>query len=516
MKFRRLSMTLATLCLWVFALPSWSEEWLYTVRPGDELWNLAAKYCGSAKYTDRLADHNNLGAGQLIRPGSRIRFPIEWLVRGPAHAEVISVFGAAYLTPGRMPLEVGNRIDMGQSVETAEGSAAVRFADESVLMIAPRSRVLFNVLTAYGDSGMVDTNLRFYEGRGTSKIVRRNAGSKFRISTPSGTAAVRGTEFRIGVEPDVSFTETLTGTVGFISDVETPVPAGFGIAASERGITKEELLPAPLWLSPAGTVAIGGSVEWQPLAAADRYRVNVFRAAHERTAVAQAVVTGTTFTVPDLPHGDYQIAVRGVSAAGLEGFDSRLPMEVLSAAPAMTAKTSSTAGLTRLDWQPSDVGPPYLVEVSQNDDFTAPTEYPSTTAQLSLPNLRPGEYAWRVKDRTSVFSNVGTLVVAPATVGSLEIKTDLLQLSMNWSAVDDAERYRIQISRDDDFSNLLHDIETIDTDAEISLQDYGTHHVRIAAIAQGLQGEPAMRQFSAQSKPLWWLLSLLILPILAL
>lgn len=116
----------------------WGEDWLYTVRPGDELWNVAAKYCGSANFATRLAAHNKLDDPKLVRPGTRIKIPIEWLVRQPADATVVSALGTAYLyAPQREPVEVGQKVSMGHSIETADGSVAVQFADESLLMIAP-------------------------------------------------------------------------------------------------------------------------------------------------------------------------------------------------------------------------------------------------------------------------------------------------------------------------------------------------------------------------------------------
>ena len=140
---------------------------------------------------------------------------------------------------------------MGDSVITAEGAVLVQFADTSELAIQPNSEVLFNKLTAFGPAGMVDTHLRFAYGRGNARVQPQNRGDRFRIQTPQGIAAVRGTEFRVGhrSEENASNSETLEGLVAFLRpDQNTDLPAGFGVAASARGVVKETLLDAPQWL----------------------------------------------------------------------------------------------------------------------------------------------------------------------------------------------------------------------------------------------------------------------------
>ena len=495
----------------------WAQDWTYTIRPGDELWNIAAKYCGSAKFAARLAAHNKLDDPKQVRAGTRINIPIDWLVRQPAQARVVSAYGTAHLyAPEQRPAEVGQQVGMGHSIETAEGSVAVQFADDSLLMIAPESRVLFNVLTAFGDTGMVDTNLRFYRGRGTSKIIRRHGASSFRISTPSGTAAVRGTEFRVGVEPEVSYTETLSGEVGYITSSETSVPAGFGIAASSQGVAKEALLPAPGWISQPGAIGLGQSVRWQPLANAEGYRASVYRAQDTRTAVAEVVTPDSEYVVQALTPGDYLISVRGISARGIEGFEEPLALTVRGAPPLTRSTPRAEAGNVQLEWRPTSVGAPYVVQVAASDAFAGAAEYSSRAAQLTLPDLTPGTYRWRVRDQQSVFSEPPGLSVRPRAVADLEVESALLQLTVRWEPVAGADAYRVEISREPDFARIVYNKDGHETGRELALQEYGVHYVRVTALSGGLQSDPAQRQFELRPKPLSWLWSLLILPLFAL
>ena len=53
-------------------LPVHADDWLYTIRPGDELWSIAQTYCGSARAAEEIARHNGIADATRIRAGERI------------------------------------------------------------------------------------------------------------------------------------------------------------------------------------------------------------------------------------------------------------------------------------------------------------------------------------------------------------------------------------------------------------------------------------------------------------
>ena len=54
------------------------------------------------------------------------------------------------------------------SITGSESYANIQFADGSVMRISPDSEVVFDTLSAYRDTGMVDSRVRISRGSGAS------------------------------------------------------------------------------------------------------------------------------------------------------------------------------------------------------------------------------------------------------------------------------------------------------------------------------------------------------------
>ena len=326
------------LCLaLLLPLDSQADDWSYTIRPGDDLWTIARDYCGSAKVAPKIAEHNKIGDVYTLKIGSRISIPTYWLVFAPTTARITALQGTVthQTTDGSRSATSNAEINMGDVVITETGSAQVTFADQSTITIQPGSRVLFNKLTAFGPAGMVDTHLRFTYGNGTSRVQPQNRGDRFRIETPEGIAAVRGTEFRVGYAQDTSVAnaETLEGEIAFIGFREVDVPQGFGVAASQGGITKENLLNPPSLTSTAEEIFSGDSVSWQAVLDADHYVVSWSDQASSQTTTKLEKTSEPELEVSVDP-GRYQFSVRAVSASGIQGYDATQAMIVKEIPPA--------------------------------------------------------------------------------------------------------------------------------------------------------------------------------------
>ena len=59
------------------------EDWFYTLRPGDDLWQIALRYCGSGNQATAIAAHNGLQNPTQLRAGQRIAIPVAWLAFAP-------------------------------------------------------------------------------------------------------------------------------------------------------------------------------------------------------------------------------------------------------------------------------------------------------------------------------------------------------------------------------------------------------------------------------------------------
>lgn len=511
----------ALLC---YAGPALAVDWTYTVRPGDELWTIATRFCGSYRIAERIADYNDLAVAR-VTAGDRLRIPIEWLVFAPAQAEVIAVSGNTQRldTDGRQhALKVGDLLNMGERVVTTDGSAKIRFADRSTIVVEPDSNVLLNKLTAFGPGGMVDTHLKFRYGRSRSSVSPVARGSRFRIHTPAGIAAVRGTDFRIGVieatdgQPaDMALTETLTGSVDFIADATSEVPAGYGLAASDAGVVKETLLNPPVWSDTRTEIGETEPLAWQALAGAGSYRMSIARTSDVDVPLATRLVTANSTTL-NVPAGEYRVALRGISETQIEGFDAQRTLRVLGNAPQPLAFDRTTAHIVPFAW--SETGGGYRFELSSGTDFSDPVVHETSEPNVAVP-LNPGRYRWRVRDVSSTYSAPQPFTVFPAAPSGLRSSNDYLSLSVDWAAVPGADRYRLELSRTRSFAaadvvtqvevpagadNISH---TLDAPA------YGTYYARLVAVGNNLQSEPLVVETPVYRRP-WWLLSLLIIPLL--
>jgi ferric-dicitrate binding protein FerR (iron transport regulator) len=509
---------LACLALLLAAAQAPAADWTYTVRPNDSLWTLAERYCGSTAFAPRIAAANGLSDASQLRAGTRLRIPVAWLVRQPVSASITAVRGdVMLLQPAPRQAQVGDEVEMGQILRTGAGTAAVTFGDGSSLELAAESEVLFNILTAYGDTGMVDTNLRFYRGRATSRIIRRNDGSSFRISTPTGTAAVRGTNFRVGVSPGQTLTETLTGEVGFEQDQVTVLPAGFGAVAGTGGVQREALLPAPEWVPPAGNLSSSSRVAWLPLAEARGYRVEVFAAADPQTPLRSVTLGEPPFELAGLTPGDYRLTVRGRSASGLEGFERDLPVRLQHPAPSLLPTGQVASGTApELAWQAGAASAPYEVEIATAADFADASRSTAQDTRFTAPPLPPGRYVWRVRGADGVFSEAAALVVVPADVTGLSLDATPQTLTATWQPGAAVTSYRVSVAAN---TGAWATTEiTTEPRLELPVPMRGNYTVTVVALTGDLASNPAQAVAKVPSPPLRWPipLSLFLVMLLAL
>lgn len=501
--------------LWFAAGTAYADDWTYTLRPGDELWSVAKTYCGSARLADEIARYNNIADPALVRAGTRIRIPTGWLAFAPTHAEIIGMAGTvqylADVSANTHPAAAahGQKIAMGTTLITAEGSALVQFADGSRLTIQPHSRVLFNKLTAFGPAGMVDTHLRFAYGNGTSNVQPQNRGDRFRIETPEGVAAVRGTEFRVGytAADKLATTETLEGEVAFIaSATTTTLPDGFGVAASPRGLVKEPLLPAPD-VRDAEVYTTNDTLNWQPVADAHHYSVTWARQSSPDVTLRQTRHE-QTHAVVDLPPDSYAARIRAVSDSGINGNDATHLFRVLSTPPAIDQLAASIVSPVSLQWQPTSTErSSYRVELT---DLSTMQRTEHETRELGLQQaLMPGRYQWRVRDQQSAWSTAQAFTVLPPPPANLTTRRQGKTLTISWDAVAIADGYRLQIVQDNG-ENI--EVSTDATQAIIEVPDYGTHTVKVASQYQALHSTETTTDVTVSRNP-WWLMVFVVLAL---
>ena len=375
--------TMAALVLLMVSQQAAANEWIYTFRPGDTLWDLCEKYIAAPDCWKKIATRNNVDEPRSIKPGTRLYLPIAWLKVLPASARVLSARGDVTVrradTEEPVTLDDGAEILVGDAVITNEGTATLQFADESILIITPGSEVLFDTLTLYGESGMVDTRVRLNRGRARARVKPvEGPASRYEILTPAAVAAVRGTEFRVvseATDPPQLRTEVLEGKVAVANDAgEQAVAQGYALKAvsGESPAAPVKMLPAPVLTSvlPETVSAFPLALSWQPVDNAAGYRLQIYRTGLLfDDLVQERRLTSATFAVPMLEEGNYEVAVRAIDKNGFEGMEAVYNLVV--SAPReyqpVTVQVSlqSDNGRRSLLWQWPEVegAGKYLVEI---------------------------------------------------------------------------------------------------------------------------------------------------------
>jgi hypothetical protein len=156
----------------------------------------------------------------------------------------------------------------------------------------------------------------------------------FRITTPTATIGVRGTEFRVGQDAaDVSRTETLEGRVRF-DQTEVgqgvDVSGGFGTLAARGAppLPPVPLLPAPRIVALPHLGAGAATVfRIDPVPGAAEYRATMTKN-DDPNVFAAVRGPGARLEFTGLPAGYYRFAVRALDPNGLEGYESTVDLRI--------------------------------------------------------------------------------------------------------------------------------------------------------------------------------------------
>ena len=308
------------------------EEWIYSVGPGDNLWTIARQYLKNGNDWHRVGALNGISDWSKLSVGMRLRIPFDWLKWQPVSATVLTLSGDCFvilsINGQKQAITAGLQLNSGDTILTGDNSGVVlQFADDSKLFIRAHSEVVLDSVSVFGETGMVDTHLRLKRGAVENNVKPQDgSGSRYRITTPSATAAVRGTVFRVSADAGVMRSEVLKGGVQIVNDLPGPVvDAGFGLRAklSEPLSTPVKLLPKPDLSALADSFVHPAIVwQWPELAKAISYRVQLAVDHSFQTLLVNQVTDKASITLTDLEDGQYVMRIRGIDALGLEGIDA--------------------------------------------------------------------------------------------------------------------------------------------------------------------------------------------------
>ncbi len=394
----------------------------YTVQPGDKLIILARDMLVKPGDWPEVARFNALPDPDVIHPGQTVKFPLRLLKFVPVNTKVVSVQGQVQV--GNAPATVGQAIGEGGRLQTgADSSAVVELPDGSRVQLMPatvaevvasRNYLLRDATSQASQpwfAGVVRVSLGAVETLASKLGLRA---TPLQIQTPTTVAGVRGTRFRVAHESSTpnSRAEVLEGEVRADNTAQqtgADLPKGTGavIDPTRKEVKAVPLLPAPdLSLLP-NDITSAQAAAWPMPAApgAVAYRVQVAPDSQFERIVRDVKVTAATTDLSSLPVGTWQVRVRGIDAATIEGYDSVRQVVVRAADRwrVTSSRLTIQEGRTRLEWSGQSSsggpvsGPGFSALLATDAQLTQPVSRPTSgTSAFDLGSLPPGSYFVRI------------------------------------------------------------------------------------------------------------------------
>lgn len=493
-----------------------SEEWHYTLRPGDTLQNISQSLLNHQYSMSDVVRHNQIDNQSLLAPGSIIKIPLHWLKQQPKPAEINSVSGSVQIKRAGNSryeaLKPGMQIKVGDEIVTRQGSVVIQLADGSIIRLEEQSNLIFNRLSHFGKTGMVDTQLRLNKGSLTTDIPPLVKGSRYEIKTPSAVAAVRGTEFRLSSDENGSQVEVLEGVVEFTGKHgQVMVNAGQGARINNNSarIDVNTLPEAPKTRLAQETITnLPAKIEWEKSQDAQAYEVRLTEQDKNGKLVQQGKQTSNALELNQIKNGDYELAVNSIDRNGYQSEDASSKIKVdIKGQEAELVTPEDQAIITELTpsflWNynetnadsPTNRTRQSKVEVALDEGFTAivtDNDFISSN-RMSLENpLIPGRYFWRVKTLTNntevSHSNIQSFVIKGklAVIQITSVNYLDKQVGLFWSPVANAEGYVLQVSDSSDFKNILKEEKLAKPRAHLLLNEGKLYFARVKGIASDL------------------------------
>lgn len=490
-------------------------DWVYTVRPGDTIWQLSQQYLKDPNQWPEVQKYNKVDDAHVMQPGRQLSIPVEWLKHQPKPARVIESHGdVALIRNGKSTTLTGQAlINSGDTLRSgADGSATIEFADGSHLLLQTNSEVVMDSLGSFDATGMVDTSVRLKRGCIENRVMPQKPDSRYRIITPAAVAAVRGTQFRVGGENDGNLmrNEVLEGKIAVSgAGVTRMVPTGYGSVA-ETGKPPSEPLPLPLapdlsGLSRQGAEA-GITFRWPAVANAVRYRAQLAPDDRFTILLKETLLENNELTWSGLPPADYAMRVRAINAAGIEGFDARHNFTILAppVAPRPRAPEDGAVmapGRPFIAWSQTLGANSYHLQMASDAKFNPSTSNIIDITGIVNNNYRPvddlpaGHYYWRVASVSggveSAFSAPRQFILSSAPAAPAQISATLegRDASFTWPAVAGAAQYQFQLGHYEDFTTLTVDTITTENSVKVDLLAPGSYRYRVRAVnSEGRSG----------------------------
>ena len=391
------------------------ERATYTVRSGDTLFDLAEQYFRRLEDYRIVQRINKVKNPRKMPIGKVLQIPYSILKYSSETAQIAAFRGTARVsTSGQGAREPRLNETIGEGAGLATGAASslsLAVSDGSIVTLPSNSTMKIVRLRRFALNDSIDFEYALEEGAVRTNVAPlRSNNSRFRVRTPSAVSAVRGTDFRtrFDVDSGQSFIELIEGGLDVSSNngANTRLDDGYGAIIDGGQISTEALLAAPHILENSG---------WQreeelrfavdPIDAAAGYRLIIARDSSFIDIVEDMTGTSSSFTLEELEDGNYFAKMSAFSGNGLEGLPSQIAFK--RRLNSVMASAGENDEGYEFRWVPAGKGERlYRLQIyASNASSAVPIvdEAGLTGTSITLSDLPPGEYRWRVG--SSLFDN---------------------------------------------------------------------------------------------------------------
>ena len=486
------------------------------VEKGDNLYTICEKILENPEDWRWVAMVNRIKNPRQIFPGQKLIIPTRLLMGVPVDGIVTFVKGDASIkltgTQEWKKLGLNDTITQGDRIRTgAVGAVEITFENDFSIFLRPDTTL--EITAARKKSAVYLLYKLFLDIGKTISKIKQSTGkeTRFEIQTPSAVAAARGTEFRTGVDTDITTRlEVLAGKVNVQAakkEVEVKAGEGTAVEKDKPPAIPKKLLPPPslMNLQPLYR-AMPLDFQFESIPGATSYRIMLARDKTFKDLVKNNIIKPQeSLEIVGVEDGTYYLQSRSIDDLGLEGPASE-PAEVrvrVNPLPPFIQSPSEGAELrektARFEWLKVTQAAKYHLQVAEDPNFEVIVEDAKNITNVSykLTNLDFKTYFFRIRSIAAdgyegIWSDTLSFIIIPPPPSPPVEKPEIgdKELRVRWRNLGDGITYHFQMAKDQAFEEVLIDQKL--SKPEITFEKpskAGTYYIRTSAVnTQGYEG----------------------------
>ena len=489
----------------------------FIVKNGDNLYKICDKILENPEDWRWVAMVNQINNPHQIFPGQKLIIPTRLLKGIPIDGLVTFITGVVSikLTGAEewKKLHLNDKITQGNWIRTSE-QGAIEISFENHFSVLLRPNTIIEITAARKKSAVYLMYKLFLNIGKTISKIKQSTGkeTRFEIQTPSAVAAARGTEFRAGVDSDITTRlEVLAGKVDVqAARQKVEVNAGEGtVVKKDKGPALPVKLIGPPALMNFQPVYREMPLDFQfeSIPRAISYRIMLARDKTFKDVLKDNVIKPQDrLKIVGLEDGTYFLQSRSIDDTGLEG-PSLEPAKIIvrvNPLPPFIQSPADGADLrdktARFQWLKVDKAVRYHLQVAEDRKFQAIVADVKDISSVShkTGSLDFKTYYFRISSIAAdgyegIWSDTLSFNIIPPPPAPPVEKPEMgdKELRVRWRHLGDEISYHFQMAKDQAFKEVLIDEKL--TKPEITFEkpgDVGTYYIRTSAIdTQGYEGD---------------------------